>query len=103
MLSVRAVYVLRPLHLICEEEKTFSPSSPQSGLSFLFLLDRTQVRLRPLLYKCLAIARFTSAIRNTIGDAHGQGRLAIKPKPRHAELVVNLAGHHGVLSRIDLG
>jgi hypothetical protein len=27
-----------------------------------------------------------------IGDAHGQGKLAIKLKARHAELVVNLAG-----------
>jgi hypothetical protein len=32
-------------------EKTFSPASPKTGLSFLFLLGRTQVRLRPLLYQ----------------------------------------------------
>jgi hypothetical protein len=30
--------------------KVFLPVEPQSGLSFLFLLGRTQVRLRPLLY-----------------------------------------------------
>jgi hypothetical protein len=35
---------------------------------------------------------YLGAIRNKIGDAHGQGKLAIKPKARHAELVVNLAG-----------
>jgi hypothetical protein len=31
--------------------KHFLPVQPQSGLSFLFLLGRTQVRLRPLLYQ----------------------------------------------------
>jgi hypothetical protein len=31
--------------------KHFLPVEPQSGLSFLFLLGRTQVRLRPLLYQ----------------------------------------------------
>ena len=31
--------------------KAFLPVEPQSGLSFLFLLGRTQVRLRPLLYQ----------------------------------------------------
>ena len=38
-------------------EKTFSPASPKSGLAFLFLLGRTQVRLRPLLNstRCAAI------------------------------------------------
>jgi Abortive infection C-terminus/PEP-CTERM motif len=35
---------------------------------------------------------FRKARMNKIGDAHGQGKLAIKPKLRHAELVVNLAG-----------
>jgi hypothetical protein len=31
--------------------KDFLPVEPQSGLSFLFLLGRTQVLLRPLLYE----------------------------------------------------
>lgn len=31
-------------------------------------------------------------IRNKLGDAHGVGRLPVRPKPRHAELAVNLAG-----------
>jgi hypothetical protein len=33
-----------------------------------------------------------AAIRNRVGDAHGQGRRPVKPKSRHAELAVNLAG-----------
>jgi hypothetical protein len=32
------------------------------------------------------------AIRSKIGDAHGQGKKQVRPAPRHAELVVNLAG-----------
>jgi Abortive infection C-terminus len=31
-------------------------------------------------------------VRNKIGDAHGTRPRAVKPKPRHAELAVNLAG-----------
>lgn len=32
------------------------------------------------------------ALRNKISDAHGQGKLNVKPSSRHAELAVNLAG-----------
>lgn len=32
------------------------------------------------------------SLRNKIGDAHGKGRAAVRPAPRHAQLAVNLAG-----------
>lgn len=32
------------------------------------------------------------SLRNKIGDAHGKGKAAVKPGPRHAQLAVNLAG-----------
>jgi hypothetical protein len=32
------------------------------------------------------------SLRNKIGDAHGRGKKAARPKPRHAQLAVNLAG-----------
>ena len=32
------------------------------------------------------------AFRNREGDAHGKGKLQVKPLPRHAALAVNLAG-----------
>ena len=38
------------------------------------------------------VVNHLGAIRNKFGDAHGQGRKPIKPKARHAELAVNLAG-----------
>jgi len=31
-------------------------------------------------------------LRNKISDSHGQGRRPVRPKARHAELAVNLAG-----------
>jgi len=32
------------------------------------------------------------SLRNRIGDAHGKGKAAVRPAPRHAQLAVNLAG-----------
>ncbi|NVN88785.1 MAG: abortive infection family protein [Rhodopseudomonas sp.] len=32
------------------------------------------------------------SLRNKIGDAHGKGKAAVRPAPRHAQLAVNLAG-----------
>jgi hypothetical protein len=47
---------------------------------------------KAMLGNCQSVVRYCGAIRNKIGDAHGQGRKPRKPKPRHAELAVNLAG-----------
>ena len=47
---------------------------------------------RAILGNCQSIVNNLSAIRNRVGDAHGQGRRRVRPKPRHAELAVNLAG-----------
>ena len=41
---------------------------------------------------CTAVVEGVGALRSKIGDAHGQGKKAVRPAPRHAELVVNLAG-----------
>ncbi len=47
---------------------------------------------RVILGNCQSIVSRLATIRNTVGDAHGQGRRPVKPKGRHAELAVNLAG-----------
>ncbi|GAN53167.1 abortive infection family protein [Tanticharoenia sakaeratensis] len=47
---------------------------------------------RTILGNCQSVVNGLGAIRNKVGDAHGQGRRPVKPKPRHAELAVNLAG-----------
>lgn len=45
---------------------------------------------KAILGNCQAVVNNIAAIRNRVGDAHGQGRRPIRPKPRHAELAVNL-------------
>ena len=47
---------------------------------------------KAILGNCQAVVNSLGAIRNRVGDAHGQGRRPVKPKTRHAELAVNLAG-----------
>jgi hypothetical protein len=47
---------------------------------------------KQILGGCTAVVEGLGALRNRVSDAHGQGRQAIKPAPRHAELAVNLAG-----------
>jgi hypothetical protein len=47
---------------------------------------------RSILGNCQSVVNNLAAIRNRAGDAHGKGRRQIKPKARHAELAVNLAG-----------
>lgn len=47
---------------------------------------------RAILGNCQSVVNNLGAIRNKIGDAHGHGRRPVKPKSRHAELAVNLAG-----------
>jgi hypothetical protein len=52
---------------------------------------------KDLIYKqilggCSSIVNGLGTLRNEMGDAHGKGIKAVKPKPRHAELAVNLSG-----------
>jgi hypothetical protein len=47
---------------------------------------------KSILGSCQNIVASLGAVRNKIGDAHGMRPRAVKPKPRHAELAVNLAG-----------
>ena len=48
--------------------------------------------MKQVLGGCTAVVEGIGAIRNALGDAHGKGKLSTKPKARHAELAVNLAG-----------
>ena len=51
-----------------------------------------EVVFRAILGNCQAVVGNLAAIRNRLGDAHGQGRRPVKPQARHAELAVNLSG-----------
>ena len=54
--------------------------------------QHTEQVFRSILGNCQSVVGNLAAIRNKLGDAHGQGKLPVKPQPRHAELAVNLAG-----------
>lgn len=47
---------------------------------------------KQILGGCSGIVSGLGSLRNSLGDAHGQGKRPVKPAPRHAELAVNLAG-----------
>ncbi|MYG04596.1 MAG: abortive infection family protein, partial [Acidobacteriia bacterium] len=54
--------------------------------------QHTEPVFKNILGNCQSVVGNLAAIRNKLGDAHGQGRRQVRPRPRHAELAVNLAG-----------
>jgi len=64
----------------CAEELRLAPQQHEEQL------------FKTILGNCQSVVSSLGALRNRIGDAHGLGRRAVKPKSRHAELAVNLAG-----------
>jgi hypothetical protein len=68
------------LWALCADHLNLSPS------------QHSEVVFKSILGNCQSIVNNLAAIRNKVGDAHGQGKRAVKAKPRHAELAVNLAG-----------
>jgi hypothetical protein len=54
--------------------------------------QHTEEVFKSILGSCQQVVNNLGTLRNRIGDAHGQGRLPVRPSPRHAALAVNLAG-----------
>lgn len=54
--------------------------------------QHTEDVFRRILGGCTSVVEGLGALRNKVGDAHGQGRRKVRPLPRHAHLAVNLAG-----------
>jgi hypothetical protein len=54
--------------------------------------QHTEQVFRQVLGGCTAVVEGLGSMRNRLSDAHGKGRIPVKPAPRHAELAVNLAG-----------
>ncbi len=71
---------LPKLYGLVAEQLNLAPGQHQEGI------------FKSILGNCQSVVNNLAAIRNKMGDAHGQGRAPVKPKPRHAELAVNLAG-----------
>jgi hypothetical protein len=54
--------------------------------------QHTVAVFKQILGGCHSVVEGLGALRNRVGDAHGQGSAPVRPAPRHAELAVNLAG-----------
>ena len=68
------------LYRLCSKALNLAPS------------QHSEQVFKQILGGCTAVVEGLGAVRNRLGDAHGKGRVAAKPAPRHAELAVNLAG-----------
>ena len=54
--------------------------------------QHTEQVFRQILGSCQSVVEGLGTLRNRLSDAHGKGKAAVRPAPRHAELAVNLAG-----------
>jgi Abortive infection C-terminus len=54
--------------------------------------DYTEDAFRQILGGCSSVVIGITTLRNRLSDSHGQGKLPVRPAPRHADLAVNLAG-----------
>jgi hypothetical protein len=54
--------------------------------------QHTEGVFKQILGGCQSVVEGLGALRNRLSDAHGTGKRAVRPAPRHAELAVNLSG-----------
>src|SRR3954469_16034145 len=54
--------------------------------------QHTEQVFKAILGNCQSVVNYLGTIRNRLGASHGQGGKPVRPRPRHAQLVVNLAG-----------
>jgi hypothetical protein len=54
--------------------------------------QHSEEAFKTILGSCQSVVNSLGTLRNRVGDAHGQGRKAVRPSKRHAALAVNLAG-----------
>ena len=71
---------LHELYRLVAKELNLSPSQHSEEI------------FKQILGGCSGIVNGLGTLRNKLGDAHGQGKLPVKPAARHAELAVNLSG-----------
>ena len=85
--------------ILTEAEKVFLEDEDLPGLYKRLAVElklapdqHTERVFKQILGSCQSIVESLGAVRNKLGDAHSQGPLRARPRPRHAELAVNLAG-----------
>jgi hypothetical protein len=71
---------LQELYKKIAEELNLAPEQHQESI------------FKQILGGCSSVVNGLGSLRNKLGDAHGSGKNRVKPKERHAELAVNLAG-----------
>ena len=71
---------LHKLYKLVSKELNLSPS------------QHTHEVFKQILGGCSGVVNGLGTLRNKLGDAHGKGKLPVRPAPRHAELAVNLSG-----------
>lgn len=54
--------------------------------------QHTEEVFKQILGGCTAVIEGLGTLRNRLSDAHGKGKMGVRPAPRHAELAVNLSG-----------
>lgn len=64
-----------------------------SNLLQLHPSNYTQEPFKKVLGSCHTIVDTVANLRNLFSDSHGKGKDPVRPKSRHAEFVVNLAGN----------
>jgi hypothetical protein len=55
-------------------------------------VQHTEKVFRQILQGCFSVVIGLGDLRNRLGDAHGQGKGSVRPKSRHSQLAVTLAG-----------
>ena len=92
------------LEAVCKHilDEKHMPCDPKADLPQLYSTVAKSLNLAPdqhgeqvfkqVLGGCATAVNGLAAIRNMLGDAHGHRKVAVRPKARHAELAVNLAG-----------
>ena len=84
------------LESVCKHilDEANAPYDPKADLPKLYGLTAERLNLSPsqhtekvfkqILGGCHAVVEGLGALRSRVGDAHGQGKRAVKPAPRHA-------------------
>ncbi len=75
-----AHYDLPKLYSLVSKKLSIAPS------------QHTENVFKQILGGCSGVVEGLGALRNRVGDAHGQGRRPVKVQTRHATLAVNLSG-----------
>lgn len=87
-------------HILDEQKVEYDQK--KTDLPQLYKLTAIELNLSPdqhteqifkqILGGCSSVVYGLGSLRNKLGDAHGKGKMKVKPAARHAELSVNLAG-----------